>query len=253
MALTDEALFRSCGVRVAFTGRGGGVSEGCYAHLNCAPYVGDDAMAVQRNQDILREAAGARDAVHITARQVHGTEIVPVLADTDIAAAIDLAARGADGFLVGRDDVAALLLGADCPLVVIVSPTGHFALAHAGWRGAVAGVSGKAAAQLARLDGCDPAGFNAYIGPHICADCFEVQKDVSALFEAEFGSSCVPDERHVSLRKAIECDLERAGMDPERVIDAQACTKCHPDKYFSYRATGGECGRHAAIAVRPAK
>ena len=41
-ALTDDALYERTGVRVAFTGRAGGVSEGPYSSLNLGNHVGDD-------------------------------------------------------------------------------------------------------------------------------------------------------------------------------------------------------------------
>ena len=49
-ALTDEHLFVQTGVRIAFTSRAGGVSEGPYASLNCALHVEDDEQAVLRNR-----------------------------------------------------------------------------------------------------------------------------------------------------------------------------------------------------------
>ena len=44
--------------------------------------------------------------------------------------------------------------------------------------------------------------------------------------------------------------LARAGVAPERVVDAGVCTVCSNEAYFSYRAQGGVCGRHGAFAFR---
>ena len=254
-ALIDEGLARATGVRIAFTGRAGGVSAPPYDSLNLGSHVGDDPRAVERNRALLLEAAGAAHAQVVVPNQVHGTHGVAI--ESSDAAAVSRARleaeRGADFLAVAVPDVAALLCFADCTPVVIVSPTGRFAVAHAGWRGALAGIAGKAARALADLDaaeGAGPSGYNAYIGPHIHAECFECGADVVERFRKEFGAAAVPDARHVSLKGAVSADLARAGLAPERIADAGVCTKCHPEKYFSYRASGGACGRMGALAVR---
>ncbi|MBQ9001796.1 MAG: laccase domain-containing protein [Eggerthellaceae bacterium] len=240
VALTDKALFANTGVRIAFTGRDGGVSTGQYSSLNCASHVGDDIGAVTRNRRIVCEAAGVPDAQLVAPSQVHGTELIWATEEGN---------PEADGVLVGVSGVAALLNSADCLLFVIVSPTGKFAVVHAGWRGAIAHIALKAARELVRGDDALPPECNAYIGPHIRSECFEVGPDVESRFKDEFGDVAVSAPRHVSLAAAVSADLVTAGLLPERIADAHICTKCNPDRYFSYRATSGNCGRHSAFAV----
>ncbi|MEG1434480.1 MAG: polyphenol oxidase family protein [Gordonibacter sp.] len=255
-ALTDEELFARTGVRIAFTGRAGGVSEGPFSALNLGGHVGDDAQAVARNRTLLLEAMDAAHAPLVMANQVHGDRIVEVRASDapSLEAVRALALAGADALVVEVPQVAALLCFADCVPVIVVSPTGRFAVVHAGWRGAVAGVAGKAVQQLAERDepslGIEAAAaYNAYIGPHIHAGCFETGLDVRAQFVERFGPAVAPDGHHVDLARAVASDLEAAGLHAQRIVDAGVCTACHPDAYFSYRATGGTCGRHGAFAV----
>lgn len=303
-ALTDEALFQACGVRIAFTGRAGGVSRDEYAALNTGSHVDDDPDAVAENRRRIIAALGASEAAFICPNQVHGTNIVIVreVADhiaaqaqmamransdtnvekdpgetptkaaagaddiavsndavareaSDFEAALEKAKAGADAIVVEVANVVALMSFADCMPVIIVSPSGRFAVAHAGWRGAVAGIAGIAARTLERLDteaanSYTAADYNVYLGPHIRSECFEVGAEVAEQFIEAFGDGVVTSEGHVDLVRAVTCDLARAGIVPKRIADAQICTKCHPDQYFSYRATGGSCGRHAAVAVR---
>ena len=249
MTLTDEALFNTCGVRIAYTGREGGMSTGPYASLNCSFDIGDDEQTVIRNRAIICEAAGVPGIPVASLNQVHGTRIVEVAGDEDLERIARGPRQEADGLLISRIDVAAFLIAADCPLGAVVSPSGRFVVFHAGWRGAVSGIAGKAASLLASADPFDPPSYNAYIGPHICADCFEVGKDVSERFAERFGGSCVPDERHVSLARAISIDLSRAGVAVQRIADAGVCTKCNPDRYFSYRGTDGNCGRQGVFVA----
>lgn len=253
--LTDEPLFQATGLRIAFTGRAGGVSEGPYASLNLGGHVEDDAAAVAENVARAARAVGACAEEVLTANQVHGTNLVEVHMEgaDERARARAAAAAGADGFVVTAPRTAALLCFADCTPVVIASPTGSFAVAHAGWRGCVGGIAGKAARELARADGVSAAELNAYIGPHIGPCCFEVGPEVVEQFRDAFGPGCVePDGRHVSMARAVAVDLAAAGVDPSRICEAAVCTQCHPDLYFSYRASGGVCGRHGAIAYRGA-
>ncbi len=258
-ALTDDALYERTGVRVAFTGRAGGESMGPFAELNLGAHVGDDPAIVAYNRELLLEALGAADAALVTANQVHGDDIVEVgSADArTLEKARARALRGADGILVDAPRVAALLCFADCVPVIVVSPTGRFAVAHAGWRGVENGVAAKAVRALARADAAElgedaASGYNVYVGPHIHASCFETGADVRKRFEDRFGSSCIPDERHVDLLEALTVGLEEAGIDRARVADAGVCTVCSCDEFFSYRAAGGICGRHGAVAFRKA-
>lgn len=258
---TDDALARETGVRVAFTGRSGGVSEGLYASLNLASHVGDAVEAVLENRRILAEALGVGSKRLVVPNQVHGTDLVFVDSDEEeaVAAAAARASSeaGADGVIVSAPDVAALLCFADCVPVIIVSPTGRFAVVHAGWRGVYASIAVRSVRAMAEAEAgvfgsvaSAAASYNVYIGPHIHAECFETAPDVHGLFTGKFGETCAPDEKHVDLGRALRLDLVGAGIDTSRVADMGVCTVCNSEDFFSYRASGGVCGRHGALAVR---
>ena len=247
--LTDERLFERVGVRVAFTNRNGGFSEAPFASLNMGDHVGDDLSRVQRNRQRVLESLGAGECPLVVPLQVHGDRIVTVGDRAEVERCSNEARQGADGLAVAVPGVAAALCGADCPLVVIVSPSGRFALAHAGWRGAIAHIASKAAGELSRIGGGDMRTYNAYIGPHIGPECFEVSAEIAQQFSEAYGLAAAPDARHVDLSQAIRADLVAAGMDGDRIVSSGICTKCHSDQYYSYRASGGECGRHSALAL----
>lgn len=257
VALSDDPLFDSAGVRIAFTSRQGGVSEGEFGALNLGNHVGDDPDAVKENRARVLHALGSSADDCIFANQLHGDRIVVVAKDAD-RAAVELARveakDEADGIVVGARGVSALLCFADCVPVIVVSPTGAFAVVHAGWRGVMARIAPKAVRMLASGDAgeglSDPASFNVYIGPHIHAECFETSSDIRDSFTREFGDVVATGERHVDLLRALKVSLQEIGVSPERIVDSDICTKCDPEHYFSYRASGGVCGRHAAIAFR---
>ncbi|MBR5259901.1 MAG: laccase domain-containing protein [Eggerthellaceae bacterium] len=286
--ITDDALARISGVRVAFTGAVGGVSEEPYSSLNLATHVGDNPEFVLENRARLMRAFDAEDVPLVVPSQVHGSNLV-VVSDADQAAIEAVRAEaglGADAVAVEVADVAALLCFADCVPVIIVSPTGRFAVVHAGWRGAVAKIASKAVLELCRLDACDstcsvgssasidsassvdpsdsddmscssdpssfadPAQFNVYIGPHIHGECFECGEDVRTRFAEAFGQQCLCGSNCVSLFDALVADLISVGVDEARIVDSGVCTMCESPQFYSYRASGGTCGRHGALAFR---
>lgn len=251
---TDEGLFATTGVRVAFTERAGGVSKPPFNELNLASHVNDDAIAVQRNRRILMGALGFPTAQLIVPNQVHGTHVVVVGrgrgALDEVEAARSEARSGADAIVVDRPQTAALLCFADCVPLIFVAPGGVFAVAHAGWRGVYAHIAVKVLYELCAAASCGPSECNAYIGPYIHAECFEVGADLQRKFALAFGAACAPAERHVDLGAALRHDLSAAGVPARRVADVGICTACATDRFYSYRAQAGVCGRHGAFAVR---
>lgn len=249
--LTDEALHAACGTRVCFTSRLGGVSEGPYASLNLSVDVGDDEAAVGENRRLLLECAGASDfaGALIVPKQVHGDE---VLVADDVEKTRARARAGADGIVCAQAGVPVLLCFADCTPVVLVAPGGAFSVVHAGWRGALAGIAGKALTLLAQQADCMPSACNAYIGPHIGSCCYEVSADLLEGFTAAYGGACDAGRRHLSLSAAVSASLLGAGAVAERICEAGICTACTIDRYYSYRAEDGTTGRHGALAFREA-
>lgn len=256
-AYTDEGLYRATGIRVAFTTRTGGVSEGPFASLNLGSHVGDDARAVARNRMLVQEAFSCADDPLIVPNQVHGDVVLAVKAADDVDAVQAQAEAGADGLIVDADRVAVLLCFADCVPVIVASPTGRFAVVHAGWRGVDNLISVKAIELMADADadvlGCSPAQaaslYNVYLGPHIAKECFETGPDVRARFE-RFGEACLYGASNVDLAVALHAQLVQAHVRPERIAEVGKCTVCANDEFFSYRAQRGRAGRHAAFAVR---
>lgn len=249
--LTDNRLHEACGTRVCFSSRIGGTSHAPYAALNLSESVGDAEDAVCANRRQLLECTGAGhmlDAL-VCPKQVHGDEVLVV---GDIADTLEKAARGADGVVCTRQDVPVLLCFADCTPVIMVAPNGAFAVVHAGWRGALAGIPGKGLSLLAAEAGCAPRECNAYIGPHIGACCYEVSEELLERFVGVYGQACDAGSRHLDLSAAVTASLLHAGASPERIADANVCTACTVDTYYSYRAENGITGRHGALAFKEA-
>lgn len=257
---TDCALFAETGVRVAFTERQGGVSAPPFAELNLSEYVGDDQEAVSQNRHIALESVGGKHCSMLVPKQVHGQNVAVLLSNDEAAlgSVRNEIEQGADGLVIAADDVAVMLGFADCIPVIMAAPNRAFAVVHAGWRGVMQRIAPKALRMLCSVktycDGpsseTDPFDVNIYIGPHIHGECFETSQDIHSQFVSEFGDDVSFDATHIDLNRALRSSLVEAGANLRRIADVGSCTMCDSDKFFSYRASGGTCGRHGAIAYR---
>lgn len=238
------------GVTLAFTERTGGVSSGCYGSLNLGDNCGDDLSSVERNRKIVLEALGASDLFDrlVCPNQVHEDRVIVVGGKgLALADAQREAKEGADAIVCLKKGVPVLLCYADCVPVILVSE-GAFAVVHSGWRGTMARIAAKALQAMVDACGCLPAEVNAYVGPHIGASDYEVSDELASRFADEFGGDVVRDRRHLDLYEAIRVSLADVGVDGARIVGVGESTASHTDRFFSYRAEGGKCGRHGAIA-----
>lgn len=252
--LTDTEMERQ-GVTVAFTGNKGGFSEGRLSELNLSFSVGDLRGRVLENRTLVAGAIGLPLDRWVACRQVHGTSVA-VVGPLQVGRGARDPESGmprADALVTKMRGVAICVLTADCiPLVMVAGGRDSVAVAHAGWRGLLAGVAGATLLKTAGIAGCRPEDIDVYIGPHIRKCCLEVGDDVASQFSARFGDDIVNREAgeraKVDLEGACTRQLVASGADPSRLTCGVACTSCSED-YYSFRNSGGECGRQAAFAV----
>ena len=111
--------------------------------------------------------------------------------------------------------------------------------AHAGWSGALAGVTDSAVAAMCRL-GAAPERIRAAIGPCIAQDAYEVGAEFEARFRAADSANArffVPSSRaghwQFDLEAYVANRLGQAGVGSiERL---SACTYARENKFYSYR------------------
>ena len=223
--MADEHLtLRLDGGTVLFTTRRGGVSAGPYASLNLGRWTDDDPDLVQANRERVRALAGAARLQQ--GHQVHATAVA---VDTD-------GVQDADGQVSTREDLAPIVLVADCLPVALVAPEA-VAMLHAGWRGLAGGIVAEGVGALRRAGASRVA---AAIGPGAGPCCYEVGDEV----RAAFGTS----GRTVDLKAIAGGQLAAAGVD--EVHDVGLCTMCDPERFFSHRRDGGVTGRQAGVVWR---
>jgi hypothetical protein len=228
-----------------FPERSGGVSTGLRASLNLGVSWGDDRALVEANRRRLAEHAGYDPAQVQMARHVHGTDVWTVgqpLADDATF----------DGLVCDRVGAVLAAFAADCIPILFAEPDARVCgAAHAGWRGTVAGIAANIVARMAAL-GARPDRIRVALGPSIGPCCFEVGPEVVAAFRDALGDVpglvvAGPRKDHIDLRVASRTILERAGVAPDHIDDRPPCTRCEPDRFFSYRRDGREGGIHMAF------
>lgn len=253
---TDESLplatfasFSSPEIAHGVSTRAGGVSIGPYTSLNLGSSVGDEPEAVMENRARLARSLGFAPERLVTTPQVHGKDVLVVTEETAPGA---LQVRA--DILVTREPGWLLMQRyADCvPLLLWHERARVVSVAHAGWRGTVLGVAGRAVEAVGELGG-DVAGLRAAVGPSIGPCCFEVGDEVADQFpDADGARTEGPRGRpHLDLWEINRRQLVAAGIPSERVEVAGVCTRCNPETYFSHRALGYPAGRFgAAIGLR---
>lgn len=221
---------------IAFTTRLGGVSDAPYESLNLGLSTGDTPERVAENRRRLCRALGLDEIAFV--RQVHGAAL-------RVACAGGGAGEG-DVLATTRSDLALAVSTADCLGVVIWDEARTaLAVAHAGWRGTLAGAAETALDWLARTR--PGAGLRVALGPALRACCFAVGPEVAVRFPAE----CVErrgERLYLDLARAVSGRLFARGVDPSSVADTGLCTSCTPGLFYSHRRDAGRTGRHWAVA-----
>jgi YfiH family protein len=153
-----------------FFTRTGGVSTGLFESLNCGFSGGDDPANVAENRARVAAELLIPAPALLGCRQVHGTGVVTVTEPWAPGAG-----PAADALVTALPGLALSVITADCAPVLFAAANGVVGAAHAGWRGALAGVL---EATVAAMQALDAVGIIAAIGPCIGQQSYEVAADL---------------------------------------------------------------------------
>lgn len=154
-----------------FFTREGGVSQGVYSSLNCGLFGQDDAAHVAENRSRAALAIGAMPSNLLGLKQVHGPRVVTARTPWTSGDGVE-----ADAMVTDRLGIALGIITGDCAPVLFADARSHIVgAAHAGWRGAVAGVLEATADAMRALGAHD---ITAVIGPCIHQASYEVGEDL---------------------------------------------------------------------------
>jgi YfiH family protein len=221
------------GLPHGFFGRASGVSRGDVAGLNCGLGSGDDPSAVEANRRMAADAI-LPEAPLASVHQVHSPTAVIV------REAVPYAERPhADALVTDRPGLLLGVVTADCaPVLLADAGAGVVGAAHAGWRGATAGVTDQAIAAMISL-GAKVEHIAASVGPCIARASYEVDHAFAERMLADdpendrFLAEGPNGRPHFDLEAYIVARLAAAGV---RRVEAFGLDTCAlEDRFYSYR------------------
>jgi len=238
-----------------FFTRTGGVSAGRFASLNCSLSGRDDADAVRENRRRAADALNLPPGVLVGLTQVHGIAVATVETPWSEAARPE-----ADAMVTNRPGVLLGIVTGDCaPVLFADAEAGVVGAAHAGWRGAVAGVI-EATLDAMEALGARRGRIAAAIGPCIGQQSYEVGPDLRDAVLARgaadgrfFADGVRPDRWLFDLPGYCAARLAAAGVARHGWIGRD--TLAEDADFFSYRRAtlsgGGPIGHQLSAIACP--
>ncbi len=226
-------------VRTCVTTRQTGVSEGAFAYANMALHVGDDPQKVLQNRQQLTEQLQLTQPICWLDQQ-HTTEVV--------RAELWRQPPVADALWTDQPGLACAVMTADCLPVFFTTMDGQkVALAHAGWRGLLAGILENTVAAL----GVPAEQLITWFGPAIGLDGFLVGEEVRAAFieqdpqaEQAFEASIFEDRWFGDIYRLARLRLARLGI--AACYGGIYCSHNQGQLFYSYRRAQ-TTGRMASV------
>lgn len=236
------------GVRHGFFGRKGGVSTGKYESLNLGQGSEDDVQAIRDNRARVRDAMAAEKL--LSCFQVHSAKAVAVTEPWRTR-------PQADGMVTQVPGLALCILTADCvPILFADSEACVIGAAHAGWKGALAGICESTIEAMEAL-GADRSNISAAIGPAIQQESYEVGPEFRDTFVGEHEwtdrlfKAGRDDRSHFDLTGFVQAMLLREGLSAVDNLGHDTCAM--EDDYFSNRRRNhrgeNDYGRNGSVIV----
>ncbi|XP_072440745.1 purine nucleoside phosphorylase LACC1 [Chiloscyllium punctatum] len=160
-----------------------------------------------------------------------------------------------DAIVTNRKGVTLAAPGADCIPLLFADPVQHVCgVAHAGWKGTLAGVAMATVTTMTTEFGCQVKDILVAMGPCVGPCCFTLHQEAAQEF-MKIEPSCVKmadsPRPSVDLRRTTRVLLECGGILSENISDdstssrygaVSVCTVCHPDAFFSHIRDGSNFG-----------
>ena len=241
-----------------FSTRYGGVSDGIYKSMNLSFSQGDDERCVLKNHGIMAKTMGVELADMVYSHQTHTTNVLRVTREhAGMGFTVTRNFHDVDGFVTDVPGLMLVTAYADCvPLYFADTRLHVIGLSHSGWRGTVNNMAQATVDKMSYEFGSRPCDIAAFIGPSICASCYEIGDDVARNFRDRYGAesekiltkkeAASEDKYYLNLHAANRINMLNAGISPQNIHVTDICTCCNPELLFSHRASkgkrGGLCG-----------
>lgn len=206
----------------------GGASQALYQYNNLALHVGDCSASVLSNRQQLTKTYLPSNPLWL--EQTHSTRVVNVDSGHD---------RNADASFSTSVNTVLAILTADCLPIILTNAKGtEIAAIHAGWRGLLDGVIENTIQAM----NSPPSTLMAWIGPHICGQCFEIGNDVLSLFTRHYWVNPGminerPNHKYCFNLALLATEIMRhQGLN--NIFNSHYCTFEGANSFYSYRRSG---------------
>ena len=218
--------------------QGQAYSNSPFNSFNLANHVDDDAAAVQKNRELLKDSLQL-PAEPCWLQQTHSTTVIEVAAG--------MKNISADGSYTREKETVCIVMTADCLPVLLCDRQGTvIAAVHAGWRGLLDGILGSAVAKL----NVPAQDILVWIGPAIGPASFEVGDEVRESFlkadkeNAQAFDAQADSKWRANLYHLAAMQLNSLGI--SQISGMDRCTYKEQEQFFSYRRDGNT-GRMATL------
>ena len=234
--IKSPALDQYKGIKHGFLTRQDGVSQGLYSSLNCG-YGADEAKEnVTKNRTIALERMGSPHAKLVTGYQIHSAKVEIVKAPWNCPED----APQVDALVTDQPEIALGIMTADCAPVLFVDPDAQIVgAAHAGWQGAIKGVTDSTIDAMESL-GATKSNIYTAIGPCIAQASYEVGAEFANRFFEDTEDNMtyfIPSPREgkflFDLRQYVGDRLKKYGV--KQVSISKNDTYAEEKLFFSYR------------------
>lgn len=228
-----DVVFESELLKLGFTTRFGGVSEGAYEGLNLGDHVGDLPANVAKNREILAEQIGIAPDNLKFMHQIHSNRV-------EILRNLDDELQPCDGVITALRGVVLCVLVADCsPVLIADERRGVVATVHAGRAGVTGKICTNAVNLMASEFGCEADDLRVFVGANIKARNYEVgELDLGAFNRYKNGGK-------FDMESALRDEFTALGVKP---VEFDPHCTFETQELFSYRREG-VTGRFCGFAV----
>jgi len=202
--------------------------------LNLGENTPVDPSEIKSNLNLLLNEVGADRDNLIHGNQIHSSEV-------------KLAEQGGyyegfDGFVTTKSDLILGIKVADCAAVLLADPVnGVIGAAHAGWRGAIAGIV-ETTVKTMQSSGAEVSAIRVYLSPCISKNKFEVGEEVAVQFPEEFVDNNSYQKPHIDLKGYLKNELMNLDVIEENIRVSDGCTVSN-DHFYSHRREREKAGR----------
>lgn len=219
---------------------------------NLALHTGDDPEAVVARRELWLKALGLGLEGLVCGVQVHGTRVAVAHETAAGSGAYSLcgAIPETDALITNRSGIVLATFTADCLPIFIYDPVKPaIGIIHAGWRGTIDRIAAATMERMVKTFGTVPGDCRAAIGPSICAGCFRVDERLAERFAKVHSQTVIKDQSgfSIDLQAFNRIELTEIGVCSNHIYEAQFCTKCQAERFFSYRADHGKTGRMMGV------